>query len=275
MGKVTPYDEINNFIETYTLHLLDACKEKITGIYLTGSLSYGDFNLMSSDIDITNILKAKFNKDELIEVRKIHETMQDSFPKWSRRFECTYTTIAMLSETLPPKEPRPWYNGNESRLYSAAPYGNEWIMNKYLLYEYSIPLFGPDFKIITNGVEMNEFQQACIRDIFEEWEPKLNENTYFDDDRHSVYFVLNLCRILYTLHTANAGTKPQSSDWTRQKFPEWNNIILCAQQWEYGKKFIHKKEINNFAQFVITEVEQTELYKIYMNENDNLFSVIT
>jgi hypothetical protein len=261
IDHLTPYGEINQFIKAYTTHLLDTCSEKIAGINLTGSLSYGDFHIASSDIDITNILTSKLNESELKEIENLHRLMEASFPKWSARFECTYTPIAMLAETLPPLKPRPWYDGGEKRLYPAAPYGNEWIINKYLLYEFSITICGPDFKDITNGVEMTDVQRACLRDILEEWEPKMSDKKYFENSRNAAYFVLNLCRLMYTVVISTIGTKRKSSDWIANEFPQWNNLVVSAQQWEYGREFKDKEQIFSFAQFVFGRIRQTELYK--------------
>jgi Domain of unknown function (DUF4111) len=175
--------------------------------------------------------------------------------------ECTYTPIDMLQDTLPPANPRPWYNGIEKHLYEEAPYGNEWLINKHLLYEYAMPLAGTDFRNITNAVSIKEVQKACIRGIQTEWKPKIHDQKYLSNSREAFYFVLNLCRILYTILLTKAGTKKQSSDWASRQFPQWKSVIRSAREWEYGKEINNQKKIVDFGQFAFHKIEETDLYK--------------
>ena len=258
--NLTLYKDINDFLEAYSLRLIDELGERIIGIYLTGSLSYGDFNINRSDIDITNIISRKLVDDEIQLIKEFHTNLENDFPKWSQRMECTYTPIKMLANTMPPAEPRPWYYGNEKKLYEEAPYGNEWIINKYLLYKHAIPLMGTDFKNLTNKVDIKEVQKACIRDVTSEWKPKLNDDEYFKDSHRASYFVLNLCRILYTLLNKQTRTKKESSNWIKNEFNEWKYIIELVQNWEYGKEMNKQKLIRDFANFVFNKIEETDLY---------------
>ena len=121
------------------------------------------------------------------------------------RLECSYTPIDMLKNILPPKEPRPYYGGGI--FYDEAPYGNEWIINNYLLYEHGITLIGPDFKKLTTPIDIIEVQKACIRDLFQEWEPKITDFEWLDNSHYQSYLVMNLCRILYTVMCGVTGTK--------------------------------------------------------------------
>ena len=120
----------------------------------------------------------------------------------------------MLKNILPPKESRPYYN-NEI-FYDEAPYGNEWIINNYLLYKHAIPLIGPDFKTLTNPIDIIEVQKACIRDLFQEWEPKIIDVEWLDNSHYQSYLVMNLCRILYTVSCGTTGTKKVSAAWVKK-----------------------------------------------------------
>jgi len=260
--NITEYKEINEFVYNYTSGLVEILGQKIVGIYLTGSLSYGDFDINSSDIDITNIIDKEMTRAEIENIKQFHIGLEKDFPKWSERMECTYTPIAMLRNTLPPIHPRPWYYGMKKHLYEEASYGNEWIINKYLLYKNAIELYGPGFKDLTQEVSIIEVQKACIRDINAEWKPKLNDDEYFKDSHNESYFVLNLCRILYTVLNKKAGTKKESSNWVKSKFNEWKYIIELAQNWEYGKEINNQKLISEFANFVFNKIDKTDLYNL-------------
>jgi len=99
--------------------------------------------LERSDIDLLVVVKDKLNSNEIELVKKLHNYIEEKYPSWKDRIECSYTPIYMLGEILPPKEPRPWIGSGV--LYPEAPYGNEWIINSYLLQEYGIPIYGKPY----------------------------------------------------------------------------------------------------------------------------------
>jgi hypothetical protein len=261
INSITPFAPINKFIESYTLRLLELMEQYLVGIYLTGSLSYGDFDVGSSDIDITNITTGKLSQDELRTLEQLHDALHVDFPEWAARFECTYTPVEMLSYSIPPGSPRPWYNGIENHLYKEAPYGNEWVINNYLLYESSITLAGIDFKNISAPISIREVQKACVKDFQTEWRHKIYDKSFLGNDHYTSYFVLNLCRILYTIFNARSGTKKQSSEWVKSEYPKWEEVIVSAQNWKYGKAMIERDKIKGFAGFIFNEIENSDLYK--------------
>jgi predicted nucleotidyltransferase len=228
--NLTPYPEINEILLSIVGEITGILFDNLCGVYLTGSLSYGDFNENSSDIDITVILNNPASPEELRRIKEFHIQLEKDFEKWVKRLECTYIPSEMLANILPPTEPRPWYCGFESFLYEKAPFGNEWIINNYLLYMYAIPLFGPDFKELTGPIKIEEVQKACIRDLFVEWKPKINNFAYLNSHYQS-YLVLNLCRILYTVLHKATGSKKTSAEWVKQELdPQWKDLIEKAER---------------------------------------------
>ncbi len=259
--RLSPYEDVNRFVASFVNEAGRVLKSHLTGMYLTGSLSYGDFNCESSDIDITVIVDKQVSADELKELRRLHLRMEDKFPKWARRLECTYTPVGMLASVEPPKEPRPWYWGGEGRLFEAAQYGNEWIINNYLLYEHGIRLRGPEFRELMPAVSTEEVRKACIRDLFTEWEPKRNETAWFENSHYASYFVLNLCRILYTVMGNGAASKSTAAGWVIQKYGDrWGDLIGTALGWHYGVELDLREPDVRFLDFVIEQVAGTELY---------------
>jgi predicted nucleotidyltransferase len=259
--KITPYQEINEILVSFVEGVLSIFNKNLCGIYLTGSLSYGDFNANSSDIDLTVILRKTVSSKELERVEEFHIRLEKKHEKWAKRLECTYTPIAMLASILPPGEPRPWYCGFESFLYEEAPYGNEWIINNYLLYHFAIPLFGPDFKELMGPIGIEEVQKACIRDLFVEWEPKINNLAYLNNSHNQSYLILNLCRILYTVLHKTTGSKKVSAEWVKQEFGlPWKDLIESAESWQYGKEMDEWDKTIEFINFAVNEISRTAIF---------------
>lgn len=253
--KITPYKDINKILYELTKGIVNIFADNLVGFYLTGSLSYDDFNLGSSDIDLLVVLNKPVFQEEIELIKQLHLQVGKCNEKWFKRLECSYVPIEMLKNILPPKTPRPYFGAGI--FYPEAPYGNEWLINQYLLYKHGITLIGQDFKKLVNPINIVDVQKANIRDLFEEWKPKISDPTYLKDSHQQSYIVLNLCRILYMVMCNSTSSKKVAASWVKKEFgSEWNNLIQTAEDWQYGKEMNLRKETINFIKFVINKVNE-------------------
>lgn len=258
MTDLTPYPDINAVLNDLTRETVAVLRDNLVGLYLTGSLSYGDFNRGSSDIDLVAIVQRPVSAEVLLQLQAMHQRIEAQHPVWAARVEASYTPQHMLESVLPPNEPRPYYG--EATFYPAAQYGNEWIINNYWLCNASIPLAGADFKTLLPNVAMADAQKASLRDLFREWEPKLREPEWLDNPHYQTYLVVNLCRILYTVMQGKLGSKKVSAAWVKSAYPQWEPLIEAAEAWSYGVELHNEAETLDFLRFVIATVSNTELY---------------
>jgi len=252
--KVTPYQDINGVLYFLAVGVQNIFSDGLIGFYLTGSLSHGDFDKKRSDIDIVVVLKEPISCEKIEFVKKLHSETEQKFKNWSKRIECSYIFFEMLHDILPPKTPGPYFGGGI--FYPEADYGNEWIINQYFLYKNGIVLIGPDFKTLIEPIKITDVKDACIRDLFKEWEPKIKDSDYLTDSHQQSYVVLNLCRILYTVRCNDAASKKIAALWVKKEYPRWKELINAANKWGYGKKINHKDKTIDFIKFVIAEVKK-------------------
>lgn len=189
--------EITELIFALREGLLGAFGDEIVGIYLFGSLTYGDFQLGRSDIDLVIVVRTPLTVTGIKVASDLHVHLLERFPVWGRRLETSYTPLEMFQESSPPAAGRPYWG--EGRFYPAAIYGNEWLINNYLLREHGVALHGPPFALLCPPIAIEAVQQASRNDLLEEWQPKLHDSEWLDDPHYQSYLVLNLCRILHTL----------------------------------------------------------------------------
>jgi hypothetical protein len=257
LSNLTPYPDINSILQEMTQGLVTILADNLLGLYLFGSLTYGDFNPKSSDIDLNAILNQPASEAQLESLKQLHVEISEKHETWAKRLECSYTQRDILHNILPPRRPRPYVG--EGIFYPEAQYGNEWIINLYLLRQHGITLFGPDFSYLVNPIPIVEVQKACIRDLFREWEPKISDPEWFDNSHYQSYIVLNLCRILYTVMAGATGSKKVSAEWVKNEFGAWRDLIQTAQDWHYGVEMTRQQEAIEFIQFVIDQVKQMPL----------------
>ncbi len=260
-GLPTKYPDVDAIVRSFTEGVISTLQGNLVGVYLTGSLSYEAFTYGSSDIDITVIVERPVSGIELESIQLLHSDLETKFEKWARRLECSYTPAEMLTSVMPPRAPRPWYWGDDGKLYASAPFGNEWIINNYHLYNYSIPLFGPSFRELAEPIDIEEVRKACVRDLLQEWVPKKSNQAWFKDSHHEAYFVVNLCRVLHTVICSLAGSKEMATTWAMEYCGErWRTLICIARRWHYGVELAIRGEALDFLDFVVREVSKTAVF---------------
>ncbi|HEX2978554.1 MAG TPA: aminoglycoside adenylyltransferase domain-containing protein [Candidatus Babeliales bacterium] len=250
---ITRYKDINKLLHIFITEIQTIFGKNLTGIYLTGSLSYGDFNPKSSDIDLMVILKNSVSHNEIEQINKVHQKIGKAHKKWGQRIECSYISVDMLKDIYPPKLPRPYFG--EGIFYPEAPYGNEWLINKYLLYNYGIALVGPEFKTLTQPIDIVDVKKACINDLFQEWKPRITDQLYLEKSHHQSYAILTMCRILYTINCDAIASKKTAAAWVKITFPHWSKIIQAAEKWHDGLKMNLLDETARFIAFVIEKTQ--------------------
>ena len=249
----TKYANVDEYLIELSHRVKEILANNIVGICLYGSLTYDDFVPGRSDIDLLVIVKESVAHEQFKKLQEMHQELERLFPAWTGRVECSYTPQAMFSSTVPPGD-RPYWGEGE---WYMATYGNEWIINNYLLQEHGIALYGSPFSSICPRLTIQDVQEACKRDLVKEWKPKLYDDKWLENPHYQSYLVLNLCRILHTIENAKASSKNVSAAWVIEKYPQWKELITIALAWKYGQEMNMNQQAKEFLQFVI-KVTQNE-----------------
>ena len=102
MNDVTPYPAINTVLTEWAEGLKRLLGKKIVGLYLSGSLAYGDFVPDRSDIDLQAVVQNPLTQDELGLVEQLHRKVERRYPQWAGRIECSYVPLELMCELTPP-----------------------------------------------------------------------------------------------------------------------------------------------------------------------------
>jgi len=255
--RLTPYQDVNGALAMLAEGVNGLIGDNIAGLYLTGSLSYGDFNPATSDIDFLSIMKRPFSSEAFDSIKVLHEGIGRAYPEWARRIEGSYITMAMLAEAPPPRRPRtPRPYINEGDFWRPDPvYGNEWTINLHVLYEKGVPLLGPDPKTFIAPVSIDAVKEASRMDLIEEWVPKLDDRAFFENSHYQAYMILTLCRILYRARHSDVASKRTAAAWAKKEYGlPWSDLIQKAEDWRYGMRMDAASEAREFTEFVASNV---------------------
>ena len=257
MKDVTSYPAINAMLTELAEGLKRWLGEKLVGLYLSGSLAYGDFVPERSDIDLQAVVRSPLTGNELRLVEELHRQVEGRCPEWAGRVECSYVPLELMRELRPPATPRPWWGFGT--FYAEAPAGNEWIINHYLLFKYGIALEGPAFRELVPPIDVLLVRQASARDLFQEWLPKIEDAAWLSNSHYQSYLVLNLCRILHTVIRSEPVSKKVAGEWAKSAYPQWQDLIEEAERWTYGVEMKRQADAAAFLQFAVDRVNETLL----------------
>lgn len=254
--ELTPYQDVNEVLALLSVGLTKELGRQLVGLYLTGSLTYGDFDKGSSDIDFLAVLSSPLANEQLESIKELHQQIGETVPFWAKRLEGSYITTGMIKTKARPEVPRPYFNGGKMNMYK---YGNEWTINLYALQETGLTLIGPEPSQIFPVVTIEDVREASKQDLLQEWQPKLSEPRPFDqagyDRNHTkAYAVLTMCRILHRAQNDNIASKRVASDWVKQTYHEWADIVSKAERWHHGAGMSSDDEVRDFISFTVKEV---------------------
>jgi len=254
---ITAHQDVNTLLALLSKNLTEILDGQLVGLYLTGSLTYGDFDRGSSDIDFLAVLTHALSAKQHRQIEKMHSRIGKDFPVWKKRIEGSYITKKMLSSPKPPKESRPYVNAG--KMWDFV-YGDEWTLNLYVLYQYGIALLGPDPKELIKSVKLDEVREASKRNLIQEWQPKINNPSAFrladyESNHLQAYAVLTMCRILYAAKNDGVASKRVASAWVKKTYGRpWSGLVKKAEDWQHGKEMNAEEQIKNFIKFTIKEV---------------------
>lgn len=253
----TAPDDVRTIVGDLRNGIVATLGPNLVGLYLTGSLTYGDFDPGNSDIDYLAVMHRPLVAEERTELAGLHQAIGERFPTWRERIEGSYVTASMLPSIEPPPEPRPYVN--QGAFWNPdPPYGNEWLINRYVLQECGRPLFGPAFTTLVPPVPVAAVRAASARDLIDEWLPQVDDPAFLPDSHHEAYVTLTMCRILHRQANDEVVSKRQAAAWVRERVDlRWRELIESALAWQHGQILGRRDDVRAFVTFAGQSLRET------------------
>jgi hypothetical protein len=227
----TSYPDVNGVLNLL-LHRVSAILGlQLIGMYLYGSLSSGDFDPTSSDIDFAVVTEQDLTTEMVSALEKMHIDIWASGLKWAAKLEGAYMPKSLIRRHDPSGLPCPAVN--EGAFYVAR-LGSDWIIQRHIIRECGIILSGPNPKTLIDPVSPAEIRQAVHGVLGEWWFPMLENPDWLGKrgSEYHAYAVISMCRALHALRYGVIVSKPVAAKWAQTEFGEWGALIekaLAAQ----------------------------------------------
>lgn len=248
-------------VEQITSELLHSIQEvlghKLVGLYLYGSAVWGDFDSGISDIDLLAALNTDLAEEELDKLRQMHTELVKEQPAWDDRIEVQYFSLEGLKN----------FKNNDSQMANISPgeplhfiqAGREWLQNWYFVQSYGIVLFGPNPSEVIPAISQEEFINKVKEDA--KMRQQSVQNT-IGSKPYQGFYVMTMCRALYTTTFGEQVSKRKASDWIKQKYPEWSKLIDNAFEWRKNFRSDQSSPeesypmVEKFVNFIAAEIDR-------------------
>jgi hypothetical protein len=223
----TPYASVNAALNDFEDRIRGIMGDHFRGMYLSGSLALGDFDLRGSDIDFVVVTEAALSEDLVESLREMHARFEAGGSPWAGKVEAVYIPQDDLRRYVP--SPALYPQVEKDRTFFLDHLESGWIFQCYTLREYGVVVAGPEPRTLIDAVNPDDMRGAAAP-IAELWlEQARNDPSWLDwlrPRQHQAFVVLTLCRLLYTLDTGSVASKPAAARWAETALgARWVGLI--------------------------------------------------
>ncbi len=225
--KITSYKSVNKLLEDFLFRVQSVLGDKLAGLYLYGSLTWGDFDEDISDIDLLAVLTLDLSEKETQSLKKMHKDFTIEHKKWNGRIDVQYLS----------KEGLKTYKSKASKMVRIAPgdpfqiidAGMDWVMNWYFVLDNGVALFGSEPSEFIDPISKEEFFQS-VKDHAKWWKKNLANTS--KDRPYQSYVILTMCRALYSVRNKGEQvSKIKAVKWVKNLLPEYSDLLERALKW--------------------------------------------
>lgn len=224
----TPHPDVNEILNLLFVNVKGILQDQFVGMYLYGSLSSGDFDLETSDIDFLIVTNDMLADETIAQLETMHNQTWATGLKRAGKLEGAYVPKELIRRHNPNGAPCPTIN--EGKFYIDR-LGSDWVIQLHVVREYGVIIEGPDPKTLIDFVSPDNIRGAVLGILREWWFPMLDDPSWLRDHErgyHS-YAILSMCRVLHALEHGTIVSKPVAARWAQEKLGErWKQPIELA-----------------------------------------------
>ena len=231
--------------------LVQILGDKLTGIYLYGSLTQHAFDAARSDVDCLIVVQRDLTKTEFsrLETWLAEAALADP---WVHRVQMQ---ILVRGRLLRSDTSGALYQFGT--LKRSGSDGNPIIWLNVLAS--GITLAGPPPRSFLPPITARMVFAALRRELeYLRAEVSNPESPWRDRRFYRAYAVLTLCRILYTHRTGEIASKPQAARWAFRTLPSrWHSLVRSAQEGDRAERRpLPLPRIGRFIEYVDAQLTQ-------------------
>jgi predicted nucleotidyltransferase len=236
-----PDPSINAILNRLLKNIQGLLGKSFTGLYLHGSLAYGDFNPLTSDVDFLVVTDGNLPIETFSALKEMHAGLFASAGAWSQKLEGAYIPKNELRHHDPAHGPIPWLGVDGH--FALETLGSDWILQRWILREKGIVVSGPPLRDLIDPVSPDNLREAVRGSLRGWWSPPFPSPERFLSCEYQAYAILTMCRSLYVLEHGRVASKPEAARWAMGMLEgPWRPLISSAASWRPGMEFNQLRE---------------------------------
>jgi predicted nucleotidyltransferase len=261
--KPTPYPEVNEVLQLLLTNVKRILGDQFVGMYLYGSLSSGDFDPETSDIDFLVVTKDTLPSETISELEAMHQETWATSLKRAGELEGSYVPKDLIRRHDPDGPACPTVNEGK---FFVDQRGSDWIIQRHVVREMGVIVEGPDPKTLIDFVRPEELRGAVLGIFREWWFPMLEDSSWLREhgSKYHAFAVITMCRALHALRHGTVVSKPKAIQWARTALGDsWIELIdkaVAASKHEIQDDFLH--ETLDFIRFVKEQTIKLEKQRL-------------
>ncbi len=256
----TSYPEVNIVLQELLTDAKAILGDQFFAMYLYGSLSSGDFNPGTSDLDFLIVTTSQLPEGMIGELEKMQVRLWDGGGIWAERLEGRYMPKDDLRRFKADRAPSPTINEREFYLDGE---GSDWIIQRHVIRGSGVTLAGPAPETLIDPVPPEHLKQSVLRIMDEWWAPMLDKPEFLKNGGYQAFAVLTMCRTLYTLDQGLIASKPVSARWAIEALDgRWRGLIEKSLAMEHDAAVDILNETLDFIRYTRDVCQRFERHTI-------------
>ncbi|MEO5953195.1 MAG: aminoglycoside adenylyltransferase domain-containing protein [Chloroflexia bacterium] len=252
MPGYTGYVDVNELLDLLLEKWKVILGEGIVGVYLYGSLSLGDFDTESSDVDFLVVTEGKVSDEEFEALRVMHDEVAGSGLKYAKKLEGSYIPREALRKHDPENRWHPTMGIDWE--FQVGPHGINWIFEREVVREHGRVVMGPNPKTLIDSVDRKDLREAICKSLSGFWSEPLagEEPAWLKTRDYQAFAILTMCRALYGLKVGGLISKPKAAEWALENVEErWRPLIAKALVWRDKHEEGDMSEMMEFIRWTV------------------------
>lgn len=230
--RPTPFPEVNELLKHLIFGAQDILGDNLVGAYLFGSLAIGAFNV-HSDIDAVIVCQHALQDAQIARLAALHEQIAALPNRWATEIEASYLPSKAFRRHDPLHCIHPHIDRGRGELLVARwRHDEDWIIQRHVLYEHGVVLYGPDVRTLLDPVSRHELREAVIALMRTWWLPMLADSARLAHMGYQAYAALTMCRMARTLELGDVVSKLAAAVWMQAQQPQFNDLLRRALDWQ-------------------------------------------
>ena len=256
---------LNGLLQDYAISMRNLFGEELAGIYLTGSVCFGEFYEGKSDADCTVLLKTPLEAEKLHEIKKIHLDIASRYR--GILLESQYISVDNIGKCE--ADTQPFYSCHENEISSGKSNASE--VTWFTLKNHGITVWGmpaDEIDIATSVSEVKAYVKANVNGYWRYWlsetrKPASSKRKLALTNWAVEWCVCGITRMYFTMMEGDITAKGKAAEYGLTCLPESTHKILkealrirrCERGGHYDSRYIRRREMIEYMEYIIEQIQ--------------------